>query len=241
MKRQYNWVPDKYDSRDHLFASHADIGALPQSVDLRPHCPPIQDQGQLGSCTGNALCGAMDYIHPSAVFSRLFVYYNERVIEHDVRQDGGAQIRDGVKSLSKLGVCLESEWPYVESAFAHKPSAKCFADALKAKITAYQRVSGLTGMLQCLADGLPFVFGFTVYDAFESEEVAKTGVLNLPLPSESIVGGHAVLCVGYDTLSRRFIVRNSWGTSWGQAGYFTIPFEYLTNTKLASDMWVLRK
>ena len=98
----------------------------------------------------------------------------------------------------------------------------------------------LAQMKGCLAAGYPFVFGFTVYDAFESGVVAKTGVLNMPTSAEQVVGGHAVLCVGYDDAAQRFIVRNSWGAKWGQKGYFTMPYAYMITRGLASDFWTIR-
>jgi C1A family cysteine protease len=244
MKRRYTWKPDLPDHRDFLFESSA--LALPPAVDLRPQCPPVFDQGQLGSCTGNALAGAMGFLHrkllnDETAFSRLFIYYNERVIEGTVRQDAGAMIRDGVKSLANSGVCSETDWPYNIAKFKTKPSKKCFTDAAANKIAVYTRLSTLDDMLQCLAAGFPFVFGFTVYDAFESDAVARTGVLNLPAKGEQVLGGHAVMAVGYDMAAQRLIVRNSWGSGWGQAGYFTMPFAYVTNRNLSDDFWTLRK
>ena len=92
----------------------------------------------------------------------------------------------------------------------------------------------------CLADGYPFVFGFTVYESFESAEVGRTGVLKMPKPGEGVVGGHAVLGVGYDDTAQRFIVRNSWGRGWGQKGYFTMPYSYLLTNNLSDDFWTIR-
>jgi C1A family cysteine protease len=240
--RRYHWRPDLPDHRDFLYSLHQPAAtALPQQVDLRAHCPPVVDQGQLGSCTANALAGAMGFIHPGApAFSRLFVYYNERAIEGTIGQDAGAMIRDGVKSLANQGVCPETDCPYNIARFTRKPTKKAYSDALKTKATSYLRLVTLDDMLQCLAAGFPFVFGFTVYDAFESEAVAKTGVLNMPGKGEKVLGGHAVMAVGYDMAARRLIVRNSWGADWGQAGYFTMPFDYITHRGLSDDFWTLR-
>lgn len=241
--RKYTWKPDLPDHRDYSFSS-PNLGGIPQHVDLRPHCPPVVDQGQLGSCTANALAGAMGYIHAAATpFSRLFIYYNERAIEHHITSDSGAMIRDGIKTLAKKGVCAEAEWPYNIAQFKKKPSAKCFTDAQANRIATYSRLSTLNDMLQCLADGYPFVFGFTVYESFESQEVASTGVMNLPAANEQPLGGHAVMAVGYDMASQRLIVRNSWGTGWGLdgSGYFTMPFAYVTNRGLSDDFWTVRK
>lgn len=235
----YGWKADKPDHRDFKYSAIMPGIVIPESVDLRPKDTPIFNQLNLGSCTGNALGGHFDFIHPGYNSSRLFIYYNERVMEGDVDQDGGAEIRDGISSLNTQGVCSEADWPYDIVKFADKPSDECYVAAQAEKIVSYHRITGLVEMLACLAEGFPFVFGFTVYEGFESEEVTKTGILNMPGPDEQVLGGHAVMAVGYDKASARLIVRNSWGAEWGDKGYFTLPFEYAE--KLASDFWTIRK
>jgi len=244
----YGWSPDLPDRRDQIYAAPlAQLGPLPQNVDMRAQCPAVFDQGQLGSCTANAIGGALEFDqmrqHEPSPFvpSRLFIYYNERAMEGTIGEDSGAQIRDGIKSVSKQGAPHEKLWPYTISKFRIKPSATAYADAARHPAVLYQRVvRDLQQMRGCLASGYPFVFGFTVYESFESAEVAKTGRLDMPSPTERVVGGHAVMAVGYDTPSQRFIVRNSWGASWGMKGYFTIPFEYLTDGNLSDDFWTIK-
>jgi C1A family cysteine protease len=240
------WRPDLPDARDH--ANTAPRRAiLPKSVDRRPGCPPVYDQGNLGSCTANAVGAALQFDQikqgeAAFVPSRLFIYYNERVMEGSVTQDSGAEIRDGVKSVNKLGAPPESLWPYRIGKFAQKPPAKSYTEALKHQSIEYQRVTRtLTQFRGCLAAGFPFVFGFTVYESFESATVEKTGVVPMPKSGDQVLGGHAVLAVGYDDASNRFIVRNSWGASWGQAGYFTMPYDYLMQAGLSSDFWTIRR
>jgi C1A family cysteine protease len=223
------------------------VRKLPESVDLRPGCPPVYDQGQLGSCTANAIGGALEFAQikqkQASPFtpSRLFIYYNERVIDHTVDSDSGAQIRDGVKSVHKLGAPPETDWPYDINKFSQKPPEQAFKDAKNYQTIVYQRVTPTLGQLKgCLASGFPFIFGFTVYESFESEEMAKTGHLQMPLSGEKQLGGHAVLAVGYQDSSQTFIVRNSWGTDWGIKGYFTMPYPYLLQGTLASDFWTIR-
>jgi C1A family cysteine protease len=247
-KLRYGWVPDLPDQRDIMYSSVTPVReALPSKADLRPLCSPVEDQGQLGSCTGNALVGALEFLEKKNKIkkfedlSRLFVYYNERVIENTIFSDAGAMIRDGIKSLKKLGVCSEKKWPYAVKKFAVKPSPACYRDALNHQITAYQRISTLDQMRACLADGYPVVFGFTVYEGFESEIVAQTGVLQMPTFEERVIGGHAVLAVGYDDTAQRLIVRNSWGTNWGMQGYFTMPYGYIKNRNLSDDFWTIRQ
>jgi C1A family cysteine protease len=242
----YGWVPDLPDQRDYLYrAIRPAPTVLPHDVDLRPTCSPVEDQGNLGSCTANALVGALEFLEKKngkqvTDLSRLFIYYNERVIEHTVKTDSGAMLRDGIKTLTKDGVCTEKRWPYVIRKFAVKPTPRCYKEALSHTITSYHRILTLEEMLACLAEGYPFVFGFTVYESFESAEVAQTGLVPMPTQGERVLGGHAVLAVGYSESTRRFIVRNSWGTGWGDAGYFTIPYEYLSNRDLSDDFWTIR-
>ena len=246
--KRYGWVPDLPDARDHMYAAPvAMVAKLPAKVDLRPHCPPIYDQGQLGSCTGNAIAGAVQFdrekqhLTPDFVPSRLFIYYGERVMEGTVDTDSGAIIRDGIKVVAKQGVPPESDWPYDITKFADKPPPIAFEDALKDRAVSYSRlVQSLTQLKGCLASGFPFVFGFTVYESFESQHVAQTGTVPMPAAGESVLGGHAVLAVGYDESHHRFIVRNSWGTGWGMKGYFTMPYTYLTERNLSSDFWTIR-
>ncbi|HUL04464.1 MAG TPA: C1 family peptidase [Gemmatimonadales bacterium] len=219
---------------------------LPPSTDLRAGCSPVENQGPLGSCTGNAIAGAVEFLERKdqvrfVNVSRLFIYYNERAIEHTTKSDAGAMIRDGIKTAVKQGVCSERKWPYVVSKFTVKPSAACYKEAADHQVTSYQRILTVEEMRACLAQGFPFVFGFTVYESFESQQVAQTGVLQLPQPGERVVGGHAVLAVGYNDSERRFIVRNSWGGTWGMKGYFTMPYDYLANRNLADDLWTIRR
>lgn len=244
--RSYGWIPDLPDHRDYVFTRIAKPEALPAKIDLHNGCPPVYDQGQLGSCTANAIAGAVDFERNRQKLSfltpsRLFIYYNERAIEGTVDQDSGAMIRDGMKTIGTQGVCPETMWAYDITKFQNKPTAACYTTASTHKALKYSRVpQDVTSMKTCLADGYPFVFGFTVYESFESSTVAQTGKVPMPSTNESVLGGHAVLAVGYSDASQRFLVRNSWGAKWGINGYFTIPYTYLTNTDLADDFWTIR-
>lgn len=246
-QKWYGWLPDLPDQRDFAYSViKPRIAKLPSKVDLRKKCPPIENQGDIGSCTAHALVGALEFLELKegckfVDLSRLFVYYNERAIEGTIKQDSGAFLRDGIKSLAKQGVCPEANWPYHARQFTKKPNRKCYTAAKKHVIISYHRLSSLNEMRTCLADGFPFVFGFTVYAGFESAKVAKTGVLNLPGPKEKVQGGHAVMAAGYDDSAKRFIIRNSWDTDWGMKGYFTMPYDYLDpDHNLADDFWTIR-
>jgi C1A family cysteine protease len=245
---RYGWIPQLPDLRDAKLQIDP-VVSLPSSTDLTStsDMPPVYDQGQLGSCTGNAIAGAVDFENhrQDATFltpSRLWIYYQERVIEQTVSQDSGGQIRDGIKAVANLGVCPESDWPYDISTFAHTPPQKDYTDAVKDRAVTYQAVpQDLFALKSVLAKGAVIVFGFTVYESFESQQVAATGIVPMPSPAEKVVGGHAVVLVGYDDANDRFRVRNSWGTGWGQDGYFEMPYLYVTSTSLASDFWVIQQ
>lgn len=256
----YGWAPDLPDHRDHVYAAPMEVvAALPPKADLRVGCPAVYDQGAIGSCTANAIAAAMEFDLkkqglPEFVPSRLFIYYNERSMEGSVPLDRGAQIRDGIKSVVKQGACPETKWTYDDTPAdkvthlwpanakpRQKPPAAAYKEALKHQALSYQRLDqDLDQLRGCLASGYPFVFGFTVYASFESLAVKQTGVVSLPAAGEKVKGGHAVLAVGYDDSSKRFIVRNSWGDDWGQAGYFTMPYDYLLNNNLSDDFWTIR-
>jgi C1A family cysteine protease len=244
--KRYGWVPDLPDARDFMFvASQAVLNELPRQVDLRDECPAVYDQGQLGSCTANAIGGAFEFMQKKQGLqdfmpSRLFIYYNERQLEGTVGEDSGAMIRDGIKSVNQLGVCDETVWTYDISSFTERPPQEAYDQAADHQATVYQRVLPVLHQMQgCLASGIPFVFGFSVYESFESESVAKSGVVPLPPRGERLLGGHAVTAVGYDDNEQRFLVRNSWGSQWGMDGYCTMPYGYLTDPSLARDFWAV--
>ena len=240
-KLKYGWKPQLPDHRDFRYVG---AGILPASVSALTTMIPAYDQKTLGSCTANGNGRIWQHrmykegkSYP--VPSRLFIYYNERVLEGDVSQDGGAPVRAGLKVLAKYGAPPETDWPYVVSKFAAKPPAKAYTDALKDIALQYQAVSNnLTATKQAIAAGNPVVFGFTVFESFESDVVANTGVMPMPSKNEQVLGGHCVVMDGYNDASQRFICANSWGTSWGQNGWFTMPYANLIN---CSDFWVLLK
>lgn len=253
-KVSFDWMPDRPDIRDFYYAAKRRSNKqLPQQVSLANLCSKVENQGQVGSCTGNAIVGALEYLLrsgksgdaiPTATdLSRLFVYYNERLIEGTVGKDDGAYIRDGIKSLQRWGICDEKTWPYRVKNVLTKPTDVAYKQAqtrINKLFNTYMRVDHTqSAILNTLADGYPIVFGFTVYPEFMSDDVAKSGILPMPDGTQKPLGGHAVLMVGYDMATRCVLVRNSWGTKWGQNGYFWMPFDYVFHGDLAEDFWVV--
>ena len=216
--------------------------SLPAKIDLRSKFPPVIDQGDLGSCTACAISGLVGYDIPGFIGSPLFMYYNECVLEGHVGDDSGATVPDTIATLAKYGICPESDWPYNINNFAVKPPTKAYTNGTKHKAIKYANIlNTLNGMKQSLVSGCPFILGITVYSSFETMAVERTGMVPMPSKRDSILGGHAVVCVGYDDSKQRFIMRNSWGPLWGDKGYFYLPYAYLLNIDLASDLWCVSK
>jgi C1A family cysteine protease len=249
----YGWRPDLPDNRD-LRADFNGVAAQTQ-MDLRRSLPAIYDQSQLGSCTANAIAKAWDYtrhhfgghayLHPS----RLFLYFGEREIEGSIDQDAGAFGRDGFKVCEQDGLPPETMWPYDISQFAQRPPDKAYKSAARYEGISYRRVDRtLDAFGACLSVEQPFAFGFTVYESFESQVVADTGVMPLPVKGEQVMGGHEVLACGINLGSskwhrcppRHVICANSWSEEWGDGGYFYMPVEVLLLASMSSDFWTFR-
>lgn len=281
---KFGWLPDVPDHRDIPFRAIFRVPAkAPSRADLRQYCSPVEQQGKLGSCTANALVGALEFLelrkdgleqarplqsnrqrekstiatsprngasghlapgadveNSYADLSRLFVYYNERAAAGTTQTDSGAMLRTGIKTLKKFGVCREKKWPYIVSRFRQQPPSACYTEASAHQVTAYQRLNTLEEMKACLAMGLPFVFGFSVYEHVMSDQVRKSGVIRLPRRFERMLGGHAVMAAGYDDKKAMLIFRNSWGTDWGQSGYGLLPYAYLESRELSDDFWCIQ-
>lgn len=273
-KMKYARVRDSFDPRDKHYTGHlmgvqaapSPLGLLlPRSADLRPGCSPVENQLNTNSCTGHAITAALEYDEiaelpegqPFQHYSRLFVYYNERVLEGDPDEDGGAMIRDGIKSVAKNGICYEDLWPFAEDRVLLKPSMEAYQQAEAHKALDYQRVPQNVDAIKHVlgVQRRPIVFGITVYPSFESEQVAKTGIVPMPIWGETPIGGHAVLLVGYGKVSDFVstvaadspqdhevgVVRNSWSEDWGLKGYFLLPMAYILSPQLAEDFWMVKR
>jgi C1A family cysteine protease len=263
-KRNYSlgWVRDLPDHRDHIYSAPLmRLKALPSHIDLRPQFKfKPYDQGRIGSCTANAIGAAIQFdrnkYHQTPDFtpSRLFIYYFERSMERSVPADAGAQIRDGMKVVNKRGVAPESEWPYDDtpadeetqlfpnsSRAIKMPPASVIKTAATHQVLSYSRVSQQLSQLKgCLAEGFPFVFGFTVFESFWDQHGKPAVQVAMPGAADRVAGGHAVLAVGYDDARAMFTVRNSWGEHVQDHGHFYLPYAYAADPQLASDFWTVR-
>ena len=238
---KFGWHPDLPDYRDQPFSPKAEPLT---KVDLRPLDTPIYNQGALGSCTANAIAAHLDFnrkkegksiIKPS----RLFIYYNERLAENTVESDAGASIRDSVKEVKNRGAVPEEQWPYDISQFAVQPPEDLYQEAVRLEDISYLRLSqDLASFRSCLSEGYPFVGGITIYSSFPMQ--STDGTVEMPNLTDTVMGGHALMFIGYDDSKQHFIVRNSWGDEWGDHGYFYLPYGYLINPHLARDFWSLR-
>jgi C1A family cysteine protease len=246
---QYNYIikKDHTDLRDKIYRATVikHPNQLPETVDLRPKMSPICDQGNLGACTAHAIVsGLREYWElqttPELIrLSRLYLYWHERAMEGTIYEDAGAMLRDGMKVLYKFGVPAETDYPYDITHFTNKPTKVAETVAAKYKITEYHRIPDLQTLKVALAEGYPVAMGMSVYDSFESDLVARTGVVPLPdVEAENCLGGHAVCIVGYTTLNGKevLIVRNSWGENWGDHGYCYIPTSFI-DKGIIMDMW----
>lgn len=240
---RFGWRPDIPDQRDYKFSSRLTaLAELPPRIDLTAGFPAAYDQGDLGSCTAQSGGGIGQFLlrkerKKDFLPSFLALYYWTREIEGTVNEDSGAYLRDTMKVLASVGLPPASLWWYNVKKYAVKPNKRVIAAANKHRLFEYYRLDhSLDQMKTCLAQGCPFMFGFAVYDSFR--DVGRTGFCPMPRLSERLLGGHAVVAVGYDDATRQFTVRNSWGTSWGLNGYFKMPYDYLLSDDLSADFWM---
>ena len=224
--------------------------ALPASVDLRKkgYCPAALDQGQLGACASNAMSNNLVFLLgkqglPRFQPSRLALYYNCRVkVEKEpADQDTGVSISDLCTSVQEYHACPEADWPYDIAKFSQAPPYRSVMDAAKHKGFSAKAVHQDIGSIkQCLDLGFPVILGIQVYDSFESQAVAETGLVPMPdRDNESCQGGHAQCLYGYDDEKQAFLSQNSWG-QWGINGFSWIPYKYLCDPELACDFWCVQ-
>jgi len=243
------WKKSKPDHRDLKLVAAKQI--LPTHVDLRPGCPAVLDQGSLGSCTANSACTVMEFLQKrgqeALPYSRLYIYYWSRIKEGTPpEEDSGAEIRDVMKVLAKKGAPYESSWPYIIEKFSVMPPTLLDTEASKHRALFYYACPSLFTLKASLAHGFPVTFGFSVPDNMLTDSCAKTGLVYYPSLTEGFQGGHAVTAVGYDDNmaigkdTGAILCQNSWGTEWGQKGFFWLPYRFWV-AGLADDCWTIRK
>ena len=236
--------------------------SLPVKIDLRAWCAPIEDQGALGSCTANAGVGMIEFYEKKAYgvwldASRLFLYKATRNLL-GWTGDTGAYLRTTMGAMALFGVPPEKYWPYKIASFDAEPTAFLYAFAQSFQAINYYRLDPVgttpTNLLSQiktnLAGNLPSMFGFTVYDSISQANGAGKGKIPFPCSTDKVAGGHAIMAIGYDdtlaikntnggkTTTGALLIRNSWGTSWGDMGYGWLPYEYVLKG-LAVDWWAL--
>lgn len=245
-RKGFGWEPEFPDHRDFKLSAAPRVAkaTIPTTFSMREFCSPVRDQGRLGSCVGFSICAAIELLRRrdadehSTIYSPLFAYYHARVADGLEWKgvDAGAYIRDGAKIAAKIGVPPESKWKYDISRFAETPHKTAMKEAARWKSGPYYRCTMLDEIIRAIATGYPVVGGFSCFENLFRPEVDRSG--DIPMPSGSFQGGHAVCFVGYDLNTRRLILRNSWGESWGSGGYGTLPFDYVTEG-LATDFWAI--
>jgi hypothetical protein len=167
--------------------------------------------------------------------SALMIYYLAREVENSIYEDVGCSPRNALKAVAKTGACIEMLWPYIIGKFADRPTLECYEDASNHQIVSYYSITPILSLLKgCIVDGFPFSAGISVHENFPME----IGEIQMPTGRE--IGGHDIVIVGYNDYTRKFVLRNSWGQEWGIGGYGTIPYDYLTDSTLASDFWTIR-
>lgn len=250
MARVYNWKREPVDDRDIKSTRYLTKAAekLPAKFQLEFDIP-IYDQEDLGSCTANSGCSCYRYESAQILKnfgfdpSRLFLYYNTRLIEDTVEYDSGAYIRDTFKAMNKYGLAPEADFPYITNTFTKKPTSTAYTNALKNIIVKYAKVDqDETVIKKTLQSGASVSFGFNVYQSFEAGNwQTTTGIMPIPKPGERLLGGHAVTIIGWDDSKNSFLIQNSWGIGWGLKGKFWMPYSFLLDWKECDDFWSIEE
>jgi len=210
-----------------------------EEIDLRDKFKEIYDQGKISSCTANALTSIYEYDKKGFEGSRLFLYYNERLLINETHKDEGAYLSDGIKALKKYGICEEKYFPYIIKNVYKEPSKEAYENGkINYIIEAKEISNNIKEIKKWLKRNEPIVIGIKIYDNFMN---SKTGKIEIPKENNKYIGGHAVIICGYKEKERIFIMRNSWGKYWGDKGYFYISYDYINNSELCGDLWIITR
>lgn len=240
-KPPYNVFMSRIDTSQLTYIEIPVPQLLPSIVDMRNDLSPIDDQGSLGSSAAISLCELTEYLS-GIKSSSLFLYYNQRKLENNINDNIEASIYDTVKYLIKYGSCSDMEWPYIVEKANERPPVNCYTNALTHKIhKVYNIKSTISDIKTAIYYNVPLCVGIKIFSSFESEDVIKYGIVPMPKETDTILGGQAVLCVGYDDTHQVWIMRNSFGTSWGDKGYFYLHYDYLLNHNYSTDIWCILK
>jgi C1A family cysteine protease len=210
-------------------------------VDLRQYASIVESQQSIGSCTGNAMTNAYELLtikefpEQFVELSRLFIYYNSRKSTTNFLTNDGSTMPDSIIAVDTYGICSENLWPYDTKNVNIRPTAECYADAATRKLKSYQQLSTINEMLSALANGIPIVCGMNVYADFDLLD-SQHYTINIDSITGEPIGQHAMCIVGYDANLQVFIVKNSFGTAWGNKGYCNITFNYIISE--AFDIWI---
>jgi C1A family cysteine protease len=241
------WRPDSEDKRDLLYKAPM-IVKNPPKYSLKPLCPSPYNQMEANSCVSNAVAGAIVIDQKKEKIStfdpsRLFLYYFSRQAENSLPADNGTSVRTVIKVAASLGAPPEAIWPYDLNNLNIQPTSPVITSAKSHKIIKYERVnpfSAVTLKTVIAHEKSAVIFGFVVYQSFITKAVAATGMVPIPAPGEKPIGGHCMAAIGYDDSTKLFEVLNQWGTGWGVGGYCYMPYSYLSNIMLVSDLWKIK-
>jgi len=211
-------------------------------INLKSKFPNVYDQGKIGSCTAIALCSIYEYDTTNFIGSKLFLYYNERLLINQTENDSGAYIKDGIECLKTYGICEEKYWKYTIDNLFKEPSKEAYNNAKNNYLIEGINIPNELEIIKYwLNKNEPIALSIAIYSNFMNFSSARTGKIGIPRENDKFIGGHAIVLCGYDENKKEFILRNSWGIYWGDNGYFYLPYDYITNKDLCNDLWIIRK
>tara|TARA_B110000208_G_C11799546_1_gene441260 strand:- start:2051 stop:2863 length:813 start_codon:yes stop_codon:yes gene_type:complete len=245
--KMYGWIPDHPNYNDNTYDAPIKNLLINRKIDLRLNCPGICNRKNIGSSVAHAICYVYEYniikhdMNNIFIPSKLFLYFNQRLLKHTQEFDCGSSIRDGLSILDKIGICSEVVYPYDISLIYDKPSDEIYEEASHNKGIEYYKIKPIiTNIKTLLQDSIPIIFGFGIYSSFENQVSDNGFTIKIPQENEKFIGGSCGVCVGFNDEKQAFIIMNSKGVEWGDKGYFYMPYLYLTNNNLCSNFWIIK-